>query len=63
MGLVPLLGTLMTGVVTPPEEIERLRKLGKGKKVSCDIGCGRTSVGMGNKSSEELEWRWIGSLR
>jgi hypothetical protein len=34
MGLVPLLGTLMTGVVTPPEEIERLRKLGKAKKVS-----------------------------
>lgn len=35
MGLVPLLGTLMTGVVTPPEEIERLRNLGRAKKVSC----------------------------
>jgi hypothetical protein len=34
MGLVPLLGTLMTGVSTSKEEIERLRALGRGKKVS-----------------------------
>jgi hypothetical protein len=34
MGLVPLLGTLMTGVSTSKEEIERLRALGRAKKVS-----------------------------
>ncbi|KAJ9097846.1 hypothetical protein QFC19_006636 [Naganishia cerealis] len=33
MGLVTLLGTLMMGVATGADELERLRVLGRGKKV------------------------------
>lgn len=52
MGLVPLLGTLMTGVVTPKEEIERLRKLGRGKVVSRLVGCFSVGRGQGNERSQ-----------
>lgn len=53
----------MTGVVTPPEEIERLRKLGRAKKVSFraekrkeGVMKYRTRVGKMSDSLDRIHW-------